>query len=89
MSKPWSEVIRDLSRRADPGVEATAFDAALCGVRNVAIHIHEAGLGDTLFGWTLEVTADSAAALLTRIGRLPGMLRTTSSILLGTAFDRR
>ena len=40
----------------------------------------------------IEVEAPSAAALddlLTRIGKLPGIARTTSSILLSTKFDRR
>lgn len=39
-----------------------------------------------------EVTAASAEALdavLTRIGKLPGVVRTTSSILLSTKFERR
>jgi DNA-binding Lrp family transcriptional regulator len=40
----------------------------------------------------IEVEAPSAAALddlLTRIGKLPGIARTTSSILLAVKFDRR
>jgi DNA-binding Lrp family transcriptional regulator len=40
----------------------------------------------------IEVTAPSAEALddiLTRIGKLPGIARTTSSIVLSTKFDRR
>jgi DNA-binding Lrp family transcriptional regulator len=40
----------------------------------------------------IEVTASSAEALdavLTRIGQLPGVAHTTSSILLSTKFDRR
>jgi DNA-binding Lrp family transcriptional regulator len=40
----------------------------------------------------VEVEAPSSAALddlLTRIGKLPGIARTTSSILLATKFERR
>jgi DNA-binding Lrp family transcriptional regulator len=62
--------------------------AALGGLPEVTRAHTVSGPHDLL----LEVAADSAAALdqlLTRIGRLPGVLRTTSSILLGTAFDRR
>jgi DNA-binding Lrp family transcriptional regulator len=62
--------------------------AALGGLPEVARAHTVSGPHDLL----IEVAADSAAALdrlLTRIGNLPGVLRTTSAILLGTAFDRR
>ena len=45
-----------------------------------------------LYDLVAEVTAASAEdldAVLTRIGKLPGVTRTTSSILLSTKFERR
>jgi DNA-binding Lrp family transcriptional regulator len=71
----------------DPKRQEAAI-AALQGLPEIACAHTVSGPYDLL----IEVAAESAAALdqlLTRIGKLPGVLRTTSSILLATPFDRR
>ncbi|GIK98310.1 MAG: AsnC family transcriptional regulator [Alphaproteobacteria bacterium] len=82
-----SSVSAQVMLTLDPKLQDRAVDA-LRGLPEVKSAHTVSGVYDLV----AEVTAATAEALddvLTRIGKLPGVTRTTSSILLSTKFERR
>lgn len=82
-----------------PGVSAQVMltlepklqDRAVEALRGLA-EVKSAYTVSGIYDLVAEVTAPTSEALdevLTRIGKLPGVTRTTSSILLSTKFERR
>lgn len=84
---PKAGVSAQVMLTLDPKLQDRAVDA-LRGLPEVKAAYTVSGQYDLV----AEVTAAGAEALdevLTRIGKLPGVTRTTSSILLSTKFQRR
>ena len=84
---PKAGVSAQVMLTLDPKLQDRAV-AALSGLPEVVSAHTVSGIYDLV----AEVTASTSEALdevLTRIGKLPGVTRTTSSILLSTKFERR
>jgi DNA-binding Lrp family transcriptional regulator len=93
----YTVLLADHARR--PGMAAQVLltldpkhqDRAIAALRGLP-EVTSAHTVSGPFDLVAEVVASSAEALdavLTRIGNLPGVTRTTSSVLLSTKFDRR
>jgi DNA-binding Lrp family transcriptional regulator len=86
-AEPKAGVSAQVMLTLDPKLQDRAV-AALSGLPEVVSAHTVSGIYDLV----AEVTASTSEALdevLTRIGKLPGVTRTTSSILLSTKFERR